>query len=91
MTQRANTKESFSAREAARIAGVPYASLDYWARTKLVVPSIADAKGTGTERRYSFNDLVALRVAAGTSTGWDFDTVSARSAQPGSPFGESVN
>jgi DNA-binding transcriptional MerR regulator len=39
----------------------------------LVVPSIAEAKGTGTERLYSFKDLVALRVArdlraAGIST-----------------------
>ena len=37
------------------------------------MPSIADAKGTGTERKYSFSDLLALRVArelreAGIST-----------------------
>jgi DNA-binding transcriptional MerR regulator len=36
-------------------------------------PSIADARGTGTERKYSFSDLLALRVArelreAGVST-----------------------
>ena len=55
-------REDFSAVEAARYAKVPYASVDYWARTKLVVPSLAEAKGTGTERRYSFSDLVALRV-----------------------------
>jgi len=66
-------KDSFSATEASRITKVPYATLDYWARTKLVRPSIADARGTGTDRRYSFKDLVALRVArelrnAGIST-----------------------
>lgn len=69
----ANRKHSFSAGEAARIAKVPYANLDFWARTKLVVPSIAAASGTGTDRRYNFQDLVALRVVrelreAGIST-----------------------
>jgi DNA-binding transcriptional MerR regulator len=66
-------KESFSAGEATKLAGVPYRTLDHWARTKFIVPSISEAQGTGTERKYGFNDLVALRVArelrdAGIST-----------------------
>src|SRR5258707_15864687 len=66
-------KESFSAGEASRITGVPYLTLDHWARTKFIVPSIADADGIGTERKYAFNDLLTLRVArelreAGVST-----------------------
>src|SRR5947199_8214048 len=66
-------QESFSTGEATRITGVPYRNIDHWARTKFIVPSIADAEGTGTERKYAFNDLVALRVArelreAGIST-----------------------
>ena len=56
-------KESFSAGEAAQITGVPYRNLDHWARTNFIVPSISEAKGTGTERKYGFDDLVALRVA----------------------------
>jgi DNA-binding transcriptional MerR regulator len=55
-------KKEFSAVEAAQYAKVPYASVDYWARTRLVVPSLAEANGTGTDRRYSFGDLVALRL-----------------------------
>ena len=55
--------ESFSAGEAAKITGVPYRNLDHWARTKFIVPSISEARGTGTERKYAFDDLVALRVA----------------------------
>lgn len=55
-------EKGFSTVEAARYAKVPYASVDYWARTRLVVPSLAEAKGTGTDRRYSFGDLVALRL-----------------------------
>ena len=50
-----------------------FRNIDHWARTKFIVPSVAEANGTGTERRYSFADLVALRVArelreAGIST-----------------------
>src|SRR5581483_9338646 len=67
------TQQSFSAGEAAHIAGLPYRTVDHWARTKFIVPAVADAKGTGSARRYGFGDLVALRVArelrqAGVST-----------------------
>jgi DNA-binding transcriptional MerR regulator len=69
----AKLKKSFSTREAARISGVSHRTVDYWAKTKLIVPSIADANGTGTDRLYNFDDLMALRVAgalreSGTST-----------------------
>jgi DNA-binding transcriptional MerR regulator len=69
----AKAAESFSTGEAVRITGVSFRNIDYWARTKFIVPSIAEAKGTGTERKYSFSDLLALRVArelreAGIST-----------------------
>ena len=42
--------------------GISYRQLDYWARTTLVVPSIRDASGSGTQRLYSFRDLVVLKV-----------------------------
>jgi len=42
--------------------GISYRQLDYWARTGLVVPSIRDASGSGTQRLYSFRDLVVLKV-----------------------------
>jgi DNA-binding transcriptional MerR regulator len=69
----ARAMESFSTGEAVRISGVSFRNIDYWARTKFIVPSIAEAQGTGTERRYLFSDLLALRVArelreAGVST-----------------------
>jgi DNA-binding transcriptional MerR regulator len=44
------------------IVGITYRQLDYWARTDLVRPSINDAKGSGTQRTYSFQDLVRLKV-----------------------------
>jgi DNA-binding transcriptional MerR regulator len=53
---------SFSGARAAEIVGISYRQLDYWARTDLVRPSIVDAKGSGTRRRYSYTDLLELRV-----------------------------
>ena len=42
--------------------GITYRQLDYWARTGLVVPSIRNAEGSGTQRLYSFRDILLLRV-----------------------------
>lgn len=53
----------FPVRQAVRLSGVPYRTLDFWANTRLVVPSIAQSAGKGSERIYSFQDVVALRVA----------------------------
>jgi DNA-binding transcriptional MerR regulator len=44
------------------ITGVSYQTLNLWARTGLIQPSISKAAGSGTERVYSFRDLVALKV-----------------------------
>lgn len=48
--------------EVQRIVGISYRQLDYWARTGLVRPSIRDAGGSGTQRLYSFQDLVELKT-----------------------------
>jgi predicted transcriptional regulator len=45
-----------------RVAGITYRQLDYWARTGLVVPEIRGASGSGTQRLYSFRDILLLRV-----------------------------
>ncbi|MEU1399438.1 MerR family transcriptional regulator [Micromonospora zamorensis] len=47
---------------ACHAVGISYRQLDYWARTTLVVPSVRDASGSGTQRLYSFRDLVVLKV-----------------------------
>jgi DNA-binding transcriptional MerR regulator len=47
---------------ACQAAGITYRQLDYWARTGLVVPSIRNAEGSGTQRLYSFRDILLLRV-----------------------------
>jgi DNA-binding transcriptional MerR regulator len=56
------TVEGFSGREAADIVGITYRQLDYWARTDLIRPSLADAKGSGSRRRYSYQNLVELKM-----------------------------
>lgn len=52
----------FSGTRAAKIVGISYRQLDYWARTDLVRPSLADASGSGSRRAYSYRDLLELRV-----------------------------
>ncbi|MDR1387824.1 MAG: MerR family transcriptional regulator [Propionibacteriaceae bacterium] len=47
---------------ACKAAGITYRQLDYWARTGLVVPEVRDATGSGTQRLYSFRDLLLLKV-----------------------------
>jgi DNA-binding transcriptional MerR regulator len=44
------------------IVGITYRQLDYWARTDLLNPSISEAHGSGSQRRYSYSDLVQLKV-----------------------------
>ena len=52
----------FRGPQVCKIVGISYRQLDYWARTDLVRPSLADAHGSGTQRRYSYRDLVRLKV-----------------------------
>jgi len=47
---------------ACQIAGISYRQLDYWARTSLVVPSIRGAAGSGSQRLYSFKDILVLKI-----------------------------
>jgi DNA-binding transcriptional MerR regulator len=56
------SEQGFRVPEVCRLVGISYRQLDYWARTELVTPSIRDARGSGTQRLYSFQDLVTLRV-----------------------------
>ena len=55
-------EHGFSGKRAAEIVGITYRQLDYWARTDLIRPSLADAEGSGTRRRYSYKDLLELKV-----------------------------
>ncbi|AVM62800.1 MerR family transcriptional regulator [Actinomyces sp. HMT897] len=47
---------------ACRVAGITYRQLDYWARTGLVEPTVRGARGSGSQRLYSFRDILLLKV-----------------------------
>jgi DNA-binding transcriptional MerR regulator len=56
--------QSFSTAQVARLTGLTARQLDHWDRLGFVNPSIQKARGYGSARRYSFEDVVRLRVAA---------------------------
>ncbi len=53
----------FGTSEASRVSRVSLDTIDYWARSGFLPPSVRVAQGKGSQRRYDFADLVALRVA----------------------------
>ncbi len=53
----------FTMGQTARVSGVPARTIDYWALSGFLQPSIQQASGKGSTRLWSFEDLVALRVA----------------------------
>ncbi len=52
---------AYSGKRTAEIVGITYRQLDYWARTGFVVPSLAQASGSGSRRQYSYGDLLTLK------------------------------
>ena len=56
------TDQGYRAPQVCKLVGITYRQLDYWARTGLLTPSIQSAAGSGTQRRYSFGDIVQLKV-----------------------------
>lgn len=66
------TTFGFRSPQVCKVVGITYRQLDYWDRTGLLGPSMQEATGSGTQRLYSFQDIVTLRVIkrlkdAGTS------------------------
>ena len=52
----------YSGTQTAKVVGISYRQLDYWARTDLIRPSLTDAAGSGSRRRYSYADLLELKT-----------------------------
>ena len=44
------------------MTGITYRQLDYWARSGLLEPSLQVAHGSGSRRRYSYRDVLQLKV-----------------------------
>jgi DNA-binding transcriptional MerR regulator len=62
VVMRADEVAGYSGTQTAKIVGITYRQLDYWARTDLLKPSIAEATGSGSRRLYSYRDLLELRI-----------------------------
>jgi len=58
----ARTDDGFRGAQVCSLVGITYRQLDYWARTGLLRPSITDATGSGSQRRYSYGDVLELKV-----------------------------
>jgi DNA-binding transcriptional MerR regulator len=58
----APAEAGFRGPQVCNIVRITYRQLDYWARTDLLRPSISDARGSGTQRVYSYTDLLQLKV-----------------------------
>jgi DNA-binding transcriptional MerR regulator len=58
----ATTELGYRAPQVCRLVGITYRQLDYWARTDLLKPTLQDAQGSGSQRLYSFTDIVQLKV-----------------------------
>jgi DNA-binding transcriptional MerR regulator len=54
--------DGFRSLDAVTVTGVTYRQLNYWDQIDLLVPAISEANGSGTQRRYSYNDLIQLKV-----------------------------
>lgn len=52
----------YRAPQVCNLVGITYRQLDYWARTELITPSLQQATGSGSQRLYSFSDVVQLKV-----------------------------
>ena len=52
----------YRAPQVCNLVGITYRQLDYWARTELITPSLQQASGSGSQRLYSFSDVVQLKV-----------------------------
>jgi len=67
-----DSKLGYRSPQVCKVVGVTYRQLDYWDRSGLLGPSMQVASGSGTQRLYTFQDIVTLRVIkrlkdAGTS------------------------
>ena len=62
MTDERQMIDGYRAPQVCTLVGISYRQLDYWARTGLITPSVQEASGSGSQRLYSFSDVVQLKV-----------------------------
>ncbi len=70
------TSRIYSTNEFALMSGFSVRQIAYWAKQGIIVPSVQQAHGSGTRRRYSFDDLLQLRfVRQLRNRGWSVQKI----------------
>jgi DNA-binding transcriptional MerR regulator len=68
--------KTYSTIEVAHMSGFSVRQIAYWAQQGIIVPSVQQAHGSGTRRRYSFDDLLQLRfIRQLRSHGWSLQKI----------------
>src|SRR4029453_17020323 len=62
LAEAAGDETGYGGPQVCKLVGITYRQLDYWDRTDLLKPSLALAHGSGSQRRYSYRDLVQLKI-----------------------------
>lgn len=57
-----DSEQGYRGPQVCKIVGISYRQLDHWDRTNLLSPSLKTARGSGTQRLYSYRDVVVLRI-----------------------------
>lgn len=70
------TSRIYSTNEVAVMSGFSVRQIAYWAKQGIIAPSVQQAHGSGTRRRYSFDDLLQLRfVRQLRNRGWSVQKI----------------
>jgi DNA-binding transcriptional MerR regulator len=76
MHERDIVSRIYSTEEVAKLSGFTVRQIGYWVKQGIITPSIQQARGSGTRRRYSFDDLLQLRfVRQLTNHGWSMQKI----------------
>lgn len=68
--------DQFTTVQVSRVTGFSVRRLDYWASSKLLVPSLKQSMGSGSRRLYSFDDLVRLHfIKQLQQAGWSIQKI----------------
>ena len=71
-----NSNRTYSTNDVAQMTGFSVRQIGYWAKQRIIVPSVQQAYGSGTRRRYSPDDLLQLRfVRQLTEHGWSVQKI----------------
>ncbi|HEY0752721.1 MAG TPA: MerR family transcriptional regulator [Ktedonobacteraceae bacterium] len=76
MHEQDTTNHTYSTREVAELSGFTVRQIGYWSKQGMIVPSVQQGRGSGTRRRYSFDDLLQLRfVRQLMNHGWSLQKI----------------